>query len=263
MSYLLDRKIQRNKFFKITTSVAFLVVLFYFRSGIFNSFSYVNQIIFRPVFVLGNNVGSSLDNIGSYFSFKNSLYLRNEELEKKLNENELRMANYNILLAENEVLKEILARNTDNKSFILSAILSKPNKSIYDTLVIDVGSSKGIQIGDLVFALGDIPIGRISETFPNSSKVVLFSSPREKTQVIINDSFLEITGRGGGNFEVILPRDFKLEKGTPVLMPGIGSYVLAIAETIISDPRNPFTEALLVSPVNIQELKFVQIEIQK
>ncbi len=263
MSYLLDKKIQRNKFLKITICVIFLFFLFYFRSGVFQSFSYVSQIIFRPVFSLGNTISSKFSNIGSYFSFKNSLYLRNEDLKSKLNENELRMANYNILLAENEVLKEILGRNIENKSFLLSAILSKPNKSIYDTLVIDIGILQGVRIGDLVFALGDIPIGRISETFPNSSKVVLFSSPREKTQVIINDSFLEIIGRGGGNFEIILPRDFKLEKGTPVLMPGLGSYVLAIAETIISDPRNPFTEALLVSPVNIQELKFVQIENQK
>lgn len=219
--------------------------------------------IFRPVFLLGNNVGSKLDNLGSYFSFKNSLFLQNEELKTKLNENELRMSNYNVLLAENEILKEVLGRNTENKNFILSAILAKPNRSIYDTLVIDAGSLNEVKIGDLVFALGNIPIGRVSEIFPNSSKVVLFSSPREKTQAIINDSFLEITGRGGGNFEIILPRDFKLEKGTPVLMPGMDSYVLAVAETIISDPRNPFTEALLVSPVNIQELKFVQIEKQK
>jgi cell shape-determining protein MreC len=253
MSYLLDRKIQRNKFFKITAVVFLLMLLFYFRSGIFKSFAYASQMIFRPVFLLGNNVGSKLDNLGSYFSFKNSLFLQNEELKTKLNENELRMSNY----------KEVLGRNTENKNFILSAILAKPNRSIYDTLVIDAGSLNEVKIGDLVFALGNIPIGRVSEIFPNSSKVVLFSSPREKTQAIINDSFLEITGRGGGNFEIILPRDFKLEKGTPVLMPGMDSYVLAVAETIISDPRNPFTEALLVSPVNIQELKFVQIEKQK
>jgi len=31
-------------------------------------------------------------------------------------------------------------------------------------------------------------------------------------------------------------------------------------ETIISDPRDSFQKALLVSPVNIQEIKFVEVE---
>ena len=44
---------------------------------------------------------------------------------------------------------------------ILSAILSKPNQSPYDTLIIDVGTQEGLKTGDTVFALGNVPIGRI------------------------------------------------------------------------------------------------------
>jgi hypothetical protein len=71
---------------------------------------------------------------------------------------------------------------------------------------------------------------------------------------------MEVVGRGGGNFEMTLPRDFILEKGTNVHLPGINSFILGVSETIISDPRDPFIKALLVSPVNIQELKFVEVE---
>jgi hypothetical protein len=77
------------------------------------------------------------------------------------------------------------------------------------------------------------------------------------------DVFLEIVGRGGGNFEMIIPRDFIILKGDEVVLPGIVPYVVGIVETIISDPRDSFTKALLVSPVNIQELKFVEVESQK
>ncbi len=59
---------------------------------------------------------------------------------------------------------------------------------------------------------------------------------------------------------MIMPQDFTLVKGDQVVLPGIVPYVLGIVETIISDPRDPFVKALLVSPVNIQELKFVQVE---
>jgi len=59
---------------------------------------------------------------------------------------------------------------------------------------------------------------------------------------------------------MILPRDFVLEKGNEVVLPGITPYTLGVVETIISDPRDSFQKALLVSPVNIQELKFVEVE---
>lgn len=72
--------------------------------------------------------------------------------------------------------------------------------------------------------------------------------------------FTEIVGRGGGNFEMVMPKDLTLAKGDQAVLPGIVPYVLGIVETTISDPRDPFQKALLVSPVNIQELKFVEVE---
>ena len=69
---------------------------------------------------------------------------------------------------------------------ILSAILAKPNQSPYDTLLIDAGSGQGIKTGDTVFALGDVPIGRVDVVYDNSAKVVLFSNPGEKTEAVIS-----------------------------------------------------------------------------
>ena len=261
MSYLLDKKAQRTKFFKIAFCVIILIILFYFRSGIFNGLSYVAGGLFRPILILGNNVGEKFGNLGAYFTSKNSLYLQNQTLQSQLNEEEMRMANYNSISDENIGLKEILGRKNEKTSMVLATILSKPNQSIYDTLVVDVGAKQGIKIGDTVFAFGNIPVGRISEIYPSSSRIILFSNAGEKTQAIISgkDIFMELVGRGGGNFEMILPRDLTLQKGDQIVLPGINPYVLAIVQTIISDPRNPFTKALLTSPVNIQELKFVEV----
>ncbi|KKQ03178.1 MAG: hypothetical protein US12_C0019G0006 [Parcubacteria group bacterium GW2011_GWA2_36_24] len=269
MSYLLDKKIKRKKFFYLAVFLLVFLILFYFRSSIWNGFSSVSHRLFRPILILGNNLGGKLGNVSSYFAFKNSLYLENENLKSKLNESEAQMSNYNSVLAENINLKEILGRKDEKVVMILSAILSKPNRSPYDTLIIDVGIKQGIEIGDLVFAFGNIPIGQVEASYVNSSKVILFSDSKKKTQVVVGDKnlpagrqgiFMEIMGRGGGNFEMILPRDFTLIKGDQVVLPGITPYVLGIVETIISDPRDSFVKALLTSPVNIQELKFVEIK---
>jgi hypothetical protein len=102
--------------------------------------------------------------------------------------------------------------------------------------------------------------------------VILFSSPGETTEAVIENNpapsssqggnvFTELTGRGGGNFEMILPIDLTVQKGNQVDLPGTNPYLLAIIETVISDPRDPSIKALLQSPVNVQELKFVEVEI--
>ncbi|MFA5840746.1 MAG: rod shape-determining protein MreC [Candidatus Paceibacterota bacterium] len=271
MSYLLDKKIKRKKSLNIALAVVLFVILFYFRSGIFDGFSSATQAIFRPVLILGSGIGGNLGDIVSYFISKESIYNDNQTLKIQISAEEARMANYDSIVKENESLKEILGRKKEKVTMVLSAILAKPNQSAYDTLLIDAGINEGIKIGDTVFAKGDVPIGRVDIVYGNSSKVVLFSSAEEKTQASIagkpdragGDTFMELVGRGGGNFEMILPRDFILQKGDQVVLPGINSYLLAVAETVISDPREPFIKALLRSPVNVQELKFVQIEIQK
>ncbi len=172
------------------------------------------------------------------------------------------MANYNSVLAENTSLKEILGRKNEKIKMTLAAILAKPNQSPYDTLIIDAGKAQNIGVGSLVFALGNVPIGKVDTVYEKSSKIILFSNSGEKTQVVLSGKsvFMELVGRGGGNFEMIMPKDFTLAKGDEVVMPGINPYLMARVETILSDPRDAFVKALLVSPVNIQEQKFVEVE---
>ena len=270
MTYLQDKKNKNKKFTNIIFGVLIVLIFFFFRVGIFNSLSSVTHFVFKPVLSVGNSIGDKFRNIESFFFSKKTLLKDNDYWKARVNEEEAKMANYNSLLLENESLKEIMGRK-GNKEMIIAGILSKPNKSIYDTLVIDAGTNDGIILGKNVFALGDVPIGRIAEVYANSSKVILFSNPGEKTEVVIapgqnstgapgKNIFMEAVGRGGGNFEMILPRDFVLDTGTEASLPGLNPFVLAKVQTILSDPRDSYAKALLSSPVNIQQQKFVEVE---
>ena len=268
MNYLLDKRNQRKKNSKIALGAVVLVILFLLRFFVFSTLSFVGQGVFRPVLVFGNSIGEKIKSLGSYFVSKNSLYLQNEDLRFQISESAADRANYISIVDENNKMKEILGRKNEKTNMILSAILSKPNQSPYDTLVVDIGKDKALKTGDTVFALGNVPIGRVDMVYDNSSKVVLFSNVGEKTEVVVSGSsavagtnaFLELVGRGGGNFEMIMPKNSNLQKGDQVVLPGINPYTLAVVETVISDPRDPYTKILLTSPVNVQELKFVEIE---
>ncbi len=262
MSYLLDKKTKQKRYIKIALGVVILIILFFFRTGVFSGLSKISQVVFRPVLVLGNNAGGRIGNIGSYFAFKNSLYTQNQKLQDEIAFDDARMANYDSVMADDTGIKEILSRKDPKTPMILSAILAKPNQSPYDTLVIDAGTEQKVKAGARVFALGNVPIGRVAEVYPNSAKVILFSNPGEKTEVVISGKnlFMELVGRGGGNFEMIIPTDITVQVADQVTLPGINPLIVAIVGKIISDPRDPFTKALLSSPVNVQQLKFVQVE---
>lgn len=271
MSYLLDKKNQRNKLKKLALVAIFFIFIFIFRVGVYRGLSIAVHFIFRPVLVLGNNIEKNVLNIGSYFSSKKLIYLENETLKLQIAQNEAKISNYNSILNENLTLKETLGRKIENKNFIISSILSKPNISLYDILVIDIGTKDGIILDQKVFAYGFVPIGKIAEVYANSSKVILYSTPGEITDVVVplsnsvtgetrKNVSMKIIGRGGGNFEMLLPRDFMIEKGNEVFLPGIIPHTVGVVETILSDPRDSYQKALLRSPVNLFQLSFVEIE---
>ncbi len=263
MSYHLDKKLKRKKYFRIFIFIILFVFIIYFQKGIFRILSVGANAVFRPFITLGNNIGENFSNFGAYFRIKKNVYLDNENLRKELDEKNATLASYSTILDENLKLKESLDRMGENKeSFILAGILSKPHKSAFDTLVIDIGEKAGISVGNLVMAKGGVPLGKIVEVQGNSSKVLLFSTAGEKTEVVVggSDVYLEAIGRGGGNFEINVPRDFTIIDKAEAVLPGITPYTVAIFEKVISDPRDSFVKALFVSPVNIQEIKFVEVK---
>ncbi|MES2416396.1 MAG: rod shape-determining protein MreC [Patescibacteria group bacterium] len=262
MSYLLDKKLKRQKIFYFFIGVFIVGVLFFFRSAIFYGFSNASHFIFRPVIALGNSFGSTVYSSRSFFLSKKSLLKENESLKTQILESEADRANYASVVDENIKLKEILGRKNENIKLVLTGILSQANQSLYGTLIIDAGEKEGIRVGARVFAMGNIPVGYVAEVFPNTSKVLLYSSPSEKTEVVISGHgvFMQAIGRGEGNFELVMPRGLVIEKGAEIDLPGVHPYIFATVADIISDPRDSFQKALLVSPINIGELKFVQVE---
>lgn len=272
MNYLRDKKTNKNRPIKIMVAIVVVIILFLFRSWMFDGFSYVSTSIFRPLLSSGGSIRVKLRSLGAYLSSKSSLYNENVSLKAEIEASATDRANYASVVKENSDLKELLGRRIEAHNKTLATILAKPNQSPYDTLLIDIGSDAGVVVGNKVFAFGNIPIGRIAEVYPHTSKVVLYSTSGEKTQVIISGKpaspntsqggniFAELVGRGGNNFEMVLPRDMILLKEDQVVLPGITPHVVGVVKTIISDQREAFQKALLVAPVNIQSLKFVEVE---
>lgn len=263
MSYLQDKKRKKQRNLRRFIFITLLALFIIFSASVSAFMMQGTHTILTPLLSMGNRVSQNITNIKTFFTSKNALQKENETLKSELAGIEARLANYEVLFNENEKIKEILLRKPGERTMLLAGILGNPNQSPYDTLIIDAGEENNIKIGDNVFAYGDVPIGVVSEVASRTAKVKLYSTYGEKMSAVLagSDTFIELVGRGRGNFEVILPRDFELVQGTLVLLPGLHPYVLAEVVTVISDPRDPFKKALLKSPINIFELKFVEVQI--
>src|SRR3989344_369735 len=275
-----SRRAKKNfgKIFYLALLILIVAGLFFnFRSPIKGFFSEVLQAVSRPLWRSGHKAGESFSSLLAWFKSTRSLFDDNKALTEELRELEARLADRNIIWEENLKLKEILNRHPAEENFILGVILAKPNRSLYDTFIIDVGAQDAVLPGQRVFAYGDILIGELAEVYDKTSKVKLFSTPGEKTEVVLSipptpgvgASFtpgvggavtMTAIGRGGGNFEISVPRDLPIEIDQELGIAGIRPYALGKVKEIISDERDPIKKILIRGMVNLFELKFVQVE---
>lgn len=244
----------------ILAFLVLVIVFFMWKGGKFNRFSDYLVRVMTPIWK--TEIAFTDVFLQEVFTSKKQLIQQNQILKNKLKEVEIELQKTSLLQEENESLKDIFLRSTSD-SLVLGTILSKPTKTPYGTLIIDVGEEEGVSVEDLVFAEGDVVIGEIESVLENSSRVILYSSPGYISQVTIENTgrYFNAKGRGSGSFSTSFPRDLEIEVGQIFIYPSINNYVVGIVEKVIFDPRDSFKEVLFRSPVNIQELKWVQVRI--
>lgn len=166
-----------------------------------------------------------------------------------------------ILKKENEELKEFLSR-PDKKDFIFAYVESRPPQSPYDILVVDMGAENGVQNGMQAVAYDDILIGYVIETSESSSKIKLTSFPNEETNAVLflSNNQVITTGKGGGNFEIKLPKSIEVNTGERVITIGASPMLLGMIEKIEINPSDPFQKLYFRFPFNLHELKYIAIK---
>jgi len=251
---------KRKRFIKnFILSIVFLLLAI---SGVFAVTGRLFNFIGKPIWQAGNFVSQNFEDIGYIARSKSSVYKDNDNLLRENSELKVRMVDYNILKNENFQLKDLFDRTPLTKDLILGNILTKPNYSPYDTIIIDIGEKSNISVGDVVYSGSDIPVGEVGEVYRDTSLIILYSNPGKviRAMIDISNTSVELVGRGGGNFEMSIPVDLPFIKGALVYIPNIQSEIIAIIEEVISSPNDPVKKILLSSPVNVQSLKWVFVK---
>ncbi|OGI61413.1 hypothetical protein A2645_00085 [Candidatus Nomurabacteria bacterium RIFCSPHIGHO2_01_FULL_39_9] len=254
----MNRYNKKSRLFIYFLSIVALVFIFFF----FGSRILPKPIAFlaKPIWQLQNSLQKSFDNLNFLWQSKKSIIAENDRLKEQLEEYRQELVYAEFLKDENEKLNEILGKKINTLQTVLVPVLARPNQSIYDTLIVDIGTSQ-ISVGDKVIVSPNILIGEIKEVLGQLAKVELYSTPGVITQVSLSDSGVSTSaiGRGGGNFKIVAPREVVVSIDESVKVAP--DFLIGFIKKIESDPRIPEQTIYVASPVNIFTLQFVEIVI--
>lgn len=199
--------------------------------------------------------------MGKIVQSKYSLVKENKRLSNEIASRDASMLILDTLRTENEELKKQLGRTGQGKD-ILGVILSRPPVSPYDTLVIDIGTSDGVALGNRVYTAGDTLVGDVVETYEHFSKVSLFSTPGRAVPILVGSSTIatQAIGKGGGNFSAKIPADIKIHKGDTIITTQIRSHGFGVVQEILIDSSDSLQTILFKTPININEFRFVEVD---
>ena len=165
-----------------------------------------------------------------------------------------------MLTKENHELKARLERRVEPNT-ALAVVLRHPPATAYDTLIVDIGESDGVRVGNVVSIFGGDPVGIVETVSAHTAQVKLYSSPGYELDALVGENSLPIhvIGMGGGNFTAKVPHDMEVVVGDVITLPGIMPAVLGIIEDIIVDPSRSFKVIHFKSPVAISALSWVEV----
>ncbi len=222
------------------------------------------KVIAMPFLKLSTSIKDFSSRNVQVFASKKTLIEENQKISEELALKEKDLKFMEVLKEENLELKGI-KENRNHYSIVIAAVVSRPSKTPYDTLIVDSGLQTGISIGDRVMVDGDVFIGEVYEVSSNSSKVRLYSSPGNRTEILIGEitTQKEAIGMGAGNFKVELSKEIQVKEGDSVVIPSITANIFGVVEKIEEKTADSFKTVLFKSPVNIQEIRFVEILAKK
>lgn len=245
--------------FSLVAISAFAILYIPLRSQLTQAVYSVAPSVWRA----GEAIDSALGALLTNFKDKNKLVKENEILNKAIATMETKVLDRNLLAEKVAKLEESLGRSRDDDR-VVASILVGPGRSPYDTLVIDAGEEEGINAGNIVVYSGSGVIGEVVEATRFSSKIKLYSSPREEHIVTVGPGYIPVlaVGRGMGNFEAKVPQDSKVAVGDNVISVKKG-LIFGTVSLIEEKPAEPFMRVLFRMPFNITEIQTVEVIVDK
>ncbi len=221
--------IKKNYINKIIISalVIFFVIYFIniFRKEVRGFFYSISAPMQKYFWTAGNNIADFTASVTNARNIK-------RDYDKILSENNQLVSEISFLKEvkiENDVLRQALGLELQKEfNLQIASVISKD--TLQDFILINKGQNSGIQKNMAVITAQKNVIGRVTEAYPNFSKVMLISDKNSFFDAKIQNKEIAGIVRGEGSFKVILdliPRDRDIMSGDTVVTTNLGGIFSA------------------------------------
>jgi cell shape-determining protein MreC len=214
---------------------------------------------FEKIYVLQNDLfsGASLF-ISSIAADERVLVEENEKLRVELEKFKTLDERTQAIGAENDALREFMGLR-ERKSMDVARVIAKPPAIPSGMIIIDSPQS-GLNKRARVFDADGQILGIVGAVHGKDyGKVVLFSAPGKKTQVVTqNGEMVDAIGQGGVGLYFEVPKGFEIKRGDLIYVND-GSLLAEVA-SVESQKNDPFLDVYLRLLSNISVLTHVAVE---
>lgn len=145
--------------------------------------------ILSPVQKLSGKVAEKFSWFSSSFASAGSYKSENERLKIKIAEYESQLADYNEVKHKINSYEQMLEIKKENPDFVLESanVIGTDNADIFSSLIIDKGSSDGVDAGDVVVSGGYL-VGVVKKVNEKYSVVMTILNPAVNVSAIESDT---------------------------------------------------------------------------
>lgn len=205
--------------------------------------------------------------LGVVFS-ANSLSQQNEVLKKQNAELKFEVSQLTEFSRENKILKEQLNLKLsakDENNYIFANVVNYSPDNLSHYFLIDKGSREGVEKDSAVIISGNILVGRITEVFSSTAKVLLVNDSGSSINALTqkNRVFGAVKGnQGAGVFLEMIPQDKNIEIGEQIVTAGFGrnfprGLVIGEIKEILSNDVEAFKKAKIKPAADLSNIENV------
>lgn len=210
--------------------------------------------------------GRALYHVATSIKSYRTLATENTTLKTYLEKQSIERAQFEIILKENNELKQLLSYRTDTKKTIHPARIATRIKDPFAlTLRIDQGAQEGIKKDAPVVVGNGIYLGTVAAVYQHTSDVLVALDPRSKVRahVILREGGVGVLEGNGVLYRLtMVPTSSTAENGDLVVVETSGTNETLVAGTVRGSehvPDSPF-QTLIVEPLfDMNEIIFVGV----
>ncbi|GEL66111.1 rod shape-determining protein MreC [Marinilactibacillus psychrotolerans] len=272
-----------NQFFTNKKMIVLLVSVILFVSLLSLSLTQSGSVTFIQQFtnditaVTGRVFSKPVNAVSDIFGSINKLqdtFEENQRLKKEIDSIYETQAEVAVLRDENERMQEELELKSSLKDFqtISGTVISRNPDSWVDQVIIDRGEQDGLEKGMSVMSSNGL-IGRISETDPTSSKVVLLTnlegSSNQVSAEILSKEVINglITGYDTDTNRLIMTQitsTAEISEGEQVITSGLGgsiprSLVIGTVDEVSMDDHGLAQQVYLKPATDFEHIRYVTV----